>query len=140
MQPPPYEETRRRALTTDDEIEQRVRALVGRAQHREIWLLFLEPNNVQSPVVLPFSEPPLMPVIGDMPVWSRIIDEVVEACDARGVILVIERYGPPGFTEADRAWARFIAGSCGESAVPLRAVLLSHRRGVRTVPPDDYVG
>ncbi|MCU1423887.1 MAG: hypothetical protein JWM51_178 [Microbacteriaceae bacterium] len=140
MQPPPYEETRAHPLVTDTDIENRVAALVGRAQQREIWLLFLDENDIQLPVVLPFSDPPVIPPDDDLAAWSAVITEVAEITEARSVIVVIERYGTPTFGAADRAWARFLANGCGDAAIPLRAVVLSHRRGVRAIPPDDYVG
>jgi hypothetical protein len=140
MQPTPFEETRSQPLLSDDDIGGRVAALVGRAQQRAIWLLFLDSAHVQLPVVLPFGDPPLTPDDSDCGAWAGLMASVAEGTGARSVIVVVERYGSPNFGAPDRAWARFIANGCGEAALPLRAVVLSHRRGVRTVPPDEYVG
>ncbi|MCZ4501178.1 MAG: hypothetical protein JWQ74_3735 [Marmoricola sp.] len=139
-QPPPYEQTHGRPLVTDDDIEERVAAIVGRAQQREIWLLFLDGDGMQLPVLAPFGEPPIVPDKSDLPAWSGVIGEIVEATGARSVIAVIERYGSQFLTHPDRLWARLVANACGEAVVPLRAIVVSHRRGVCVIPPDDYVG
>jgi len=125
-------------LTTDALIEQRVGSLVGRAQNRQIWLLFVGQNHVQSPLVLPISDVPVAPSSGDLDNWCELVRGTTEAVDAVEVIVVVERYGPERLTDADRAWARMLSDGCRVAGVALRAVLLSHRHGVRLLAPDDY--
>ena len=125
-------------LTTDALIEQRVGSLVGRAQNRQIWLLFVGQNHVQSPLVLPISDVPVAPSCDDLDNWCELVRGTTEAVDAVEVIVVVERYGPERLTDADRAWARMLSDGCRVAGVALRAVLLSHRHGVRLLAPDDY--
>ena len=125
-------------LTTDALIEQRVGSLVGRAQNRQIWLLFVGQNHVQSPLVLPISDVPVAPSSDDLDNWRELVRGTTEAVDAVEVIVVVERYGPERLTDADRAWARMLSDGCRVAGVALRAVLLSHRHGVRLLAPDDY--
>ena len=125
-------------LTTDALIEQRVASLVGRAQTRQIWLLFLAADAVQSPLVMPISDIPVAPAAGDLAQWAEFIRAVTEAADAASVVTVIERYGSDRLTDADRAWARMTRDGCSGADVALRAVVLSHRRGVRLLAPEDY--
>jgi len=125
-------------LTTDEAIERRVASLIGRAQNRQIWLLFLDQNQVQSPLVLPVSDVPVAPPDDDLDNWSEFVRGTTEAVDAGEVIVVLERFAPERLTDADRAWARMLRDGCRVAGVTLRAVLLSHRNGVRLLAPDDY--
>jgi hypothetical protein len=125
-------------LTTDELIERRVASLVGRAQGRQVWLLFLHPDDVQSPLIMPVSGAPLVPDAADLGDWTRVIGEASEAVGASAVIVVLERYASERLTDADRAWARFTVDGCRDAGVALRAVVLSHRRGVALVDPAEY--
>lgn len=125
-------------LTTDALIEQRVESLIGRAQNRQIWLLFLDQNHVQSPLVLPVSDIPVAPAADDLDNWCELIRGTTEAVDAGDVVVVIERYASERLTDADRGWARMLNDGCRVAGVTLRAVALSHRRGVRLLAADDY--
>jgi len=125
-------------LTTDALIEARVGSLIGRAQNRQIWLLFLDQNHVQSPLVLPISDVPVAPAADDLDNWCELIRGTTEAVDAADVIVVIERYAPDRLTDADRGWARLLSDGCRVAGVTLRAVVLSHRNGVRLLAAEDY--
>ena len=125
-------------LTTDALIEQRVDDLIGRAQSRQIWLLFLDRNHVQAPLVMPISDIPVAPPVGDLDNWCELLRGTTEAVDAGDVIVVIERYASERLTDADRGWARLLSDACTVAGVTLRAVVLSHRRGVRLLAAEDY--
>ena len=125
-------------LTTDALIEQRVDSLIGRAQNRQIWLLFLDRNHVQAPLVMPVSDIPVAPRADDLDNWCELLRGTTEAVDAGDVIVVIERYASERLTDADRGWARLLSDGCTVAGVTLRAVVLSHRNGVRLLAPDDY--
>jgi len=125
-------------LTTDALIEQRVESLIGKAQNRQIWLLFLDQNQVQSPLVLPVSDVPVAPAPDDLDNWCELIRGTTQAVDAGDVIVVIERYAPDRLTDADRGWARMLSDGCRVAGVTLRAVVLSHRHGVRLLAAEDY--
>jgi hypothetical protein len=125
-------------LTTDALIEQRVGSLIGRAQTRQIWLLFLDQNHVQSPLVMPISDVPVAPAPDDLDNWCELIRGTTEAVDAADVVVVIERYASERLTDADRGWARLASDGCRVAGVTLRAVVLSHRHGVRLLAAEDY--
>ncbi|MET4782502.1 hypothetical protein [Glaciihabitans sp. UYNi722] len=137
MTVPDYEQTLTEPLVTDALIEQRVTALVGRAARHQLWFLFLDQHEVQLPLVLPFSDPPAQPDASLLTLAS-IVELAVEAENASAVIVVVERYADATFTTADKLWARGIVTALGEREVAVRAVLLSHRRGVRWFAQDDY--
>jgi hypothetical protein len=134
---PRYEETRLQPLVTDALIEERVAALVGRACQRQLWFLFLDEDQVQLPLLVPIDDPPTQPEenIGNL---VRLVEEAMEATDAHSVVVVIERYAEAVLTANDRAWAGSIHNAFDAQAIPLRGILLSHRRGVRWVAQDDY--
>jgi hypothetical protein len=125
-------------LTTDALIERRVESLIGRAQNRQIWLLFLDHDAVQSPLVLPVSEIPVAPPDDDLDNWTEVLRGTTAAVDCSAVVVVIERYAAERLTDADRAWARILRDGCRVAGVTLRAVVLSHRNGVRLLSDEDY--
>ena len=126
-------------LRTDALIEERVRALIGRASLRQLWFLFLDEGEVQLPLLLPVDGLPGRPDYdGVHCVLSKII-ELMEDIEATGVVLVWERFRSATLTAQDRAWVHALATQCVQLRVPLRAILLSHRTGVRWIAPDDYI-
>ena len=135
--PVPYEETQMLPLTTDQDIERRVADLIGRANSRQLWLLFLDEVDVQLPLLIPIEGLPPEPTdeqAGD--VIARVRDLMGEI-GASTVIVVLERYGPASLTAQDAAWVRSLRRGCEECGVTLRAQLLSHRTGVRWIGAEE---
>ena len=133
-----YSTARDHPLVTDELIEQRVSDLVGRACRRQLWLLFLDEDDVQLPILMPTDDFPVSPLPEYVRALSRGVSEIVEATDAAQVILVWERYAGAELTAVDRAWARQLHDECVDDGVRVRAQLLSHKRGVRWIAPEDY--
>ena len=138
MIPPNYEETRLQPLTTDALVQERVADLIGRAIQHQLWFLFLDDEQVQLPLIIPVGGLPTRPdaFLGTVAAQLR---EAMEVEAASTVIVVIERYADAALTSADREWARAIHDSFERAGVAVRAILLSHRRGVRWVAQDDYL-
>lgn len=134
---PHYEDTVTQPLTSDDLIEARVSALVGRACRRQIWFLFVDSENMQLPLIIPVADPPALPD-GGVPQLVGNVARGVEQLDARSVIIVLERYAGAQFTAADKAWARALGSGFDAAGLSVRAVLVSHSRGVRWFAADDY--
>lgn len=124
-----------RPLTTDALIQQRATELVGRAVRRQLWLFFLDENDVQLPLIVPIDDLPVSPP--DEPMLG--IADFADAAGASCIVAVLERYGDDALTSGDKAWARSLREGCGATSIRLRAILLSHRRGVRWVAQDDYL-
>ena len=134
---PHYKDIVTQPLTSDSLVEKRISALVGRACRRQVWFLFVDSKNVQLPLIIPVSDPPIMPDTAVI----QLVDNIVkagESMDAHSVIVVLERYAGSEFTPADRAWAHALDRAFGCTELPMRAVLVSHSRGVRWFAPDDY--
>ena len=134
---PAYDETRTLPLTTDIDIQQRVSQLIGVAVRRQLWILFLDDGSVQLPMMVAIDDHPIRPdgTVADL---AERVERTLIHERANSVIVVIERYASSDFTAADIAWAAAIHDEFDTQGVPLRAILLSHRRGVRWMAQDDY--
>ena len=126
-------------LVTDELIKQRVRAIVGRACRRQVWMLFLDERHVQVPLILPMADYPASPGDGNAAVFAARVKEILDVAGAAQVIFVWERYAGDQLTPVDCAWAAQLHQACHSEGVSVRAQLLSHKRGVRWMAPEDYL-
>lgn len=134
-----YSTAREHPLVTDELIEQRVADLVGRACRRQLWLLFLDEDDVQLPLVMPTDDFPNRPDPAYIAALGAAAKGVMETAGAAQLILVWERYSTSDLTPLDKAWARELGAGCSREGVVVRAQLLSYKRGVRWLAPDDYL-
>jgi hypothetical protein len=139
MNPPPYDREHLAPLTSQAAIEERVRLLIGRAARRQIWLLFLDDQDRQLPLLIPVQDPPSQPAEDDDRRFAGLLAHIRDQTDARGFVAVLERFGGLTLTPADSAWARMLTDAASLSPLRLHGLLLSHARGVRWIAPDDYV-
>lgn len=123
-------------LTHDADVLERVSVLLGRAFRRQIWLMFLDGDDRQLPLLMPSDIPP-EPAAGDAARLSEFIGELVDTVDARSVIICLERRARDELTDVDRAWLRMMRDAAQLAAVPLRGPLLVHRTGVRWIGAED---
>lgn len=125
-------------LLTDDDVTDRVTSLVGTAaRDRTLWLLFVDGDNRQAPIVMPVEDMPrlpddVVPALGE--VLGGFLPDLATDAGPGSVILVWERLGPDRVLPADRAWAEALAAMCRQSEVPLRGVHLSTRNRVQRMP------
>jgi hypothetical protein len=133
----PYEETQLLPLTTDRDIEDRVAALIGRANTRQLWLLFLDEQDVQLPLLVPIEGLPSEPTDEHVGAVVDRVREVMGEIGSSAVITVLERYSSAALTAQDASWVRFLRSACAERGVNLRAQLLSHRTGVRWIGEEE---
>jgi hypothetical protein len=137
MRTPSYQDARTQPLTSQVLIEERVRALIGRACRHQLWFLFLDENLVQLPLMIPLDDLPNAPDDSAHDL-ARAMGRAMEAAGAGSILVVIERYASSALTPADVAWARAIHNAFDLEQIELRGILLSHNRGVRWVAQDDY--
>lgn len=133
-----FDEARDHPLSSDSEIEARVSDLIGRANQRQVWLLFLDADDVQLPLLLPVDGMPLFPDDSTAG-FASLVAASMSQIEASSVIVVLERYADAAITESDRLWARAISEAFSDRSLRLRALLISHRRGVRWFAADDYL-
>jgi hypothetical protein len=125
-------------LRTDGELADGVYQLLGPALRRQVWLLFLDEESYLQPLLMPCDDLPEPMSAADAHALGRFAGLAVEHAAATGTVLVVERPSGPWLTEADRALMRAMHDGCIAAGTPVRAVLLSHRVGVRWVARDDY--
>ncbi|GMA24283.1 hypothetical protein GCM10025864_20420 [Luteimicrobium album] len=127
-------------LATDEDVTERVRDIVGPAARRQLWLFFLDDDDCQLPVLLPVPDFPPSPDDGHAEQLAASLAAMIEELGAARVVVVWERRLDDRATTLDRAWAAQLAQACRTAGVRLRGQLLSHRRGVRWLAPDELVG
>jgi len=119
-------------LRTDDDVARRVAALIGRATRDDtLWLLFVDGDDRQTPVVMPVEEasgPPdreMVMALGN--VLEGVLPDLATAAGVGSVVFVRERLGPDFVVPADRAWAEALATMCRQREIRSRGVHLSTR-------------
>lgn len=123
-------------LFTDADVLDRVRTLVGPAStDRQLWIMFVDGDGRQAPVLMPISELPRFPDPERVGNLARILaglhDELATDLGPGSVILTLERLGPDRTLPQDRDWAQALTDACITGAVELRGMFLSTAGGVR---------
>ncbi|WP_300019008.1 hypothetical protein [Pseudonocardia sp.] len=123
-------------LLTDADVLDRVRALVGRAcTDRQLWIMFVDGDGRQAPVVMPIADLPRHPEPGGLAGLAGVLgglrDELATDLGPGSVILTLERLGPDRTLPQDRDWAQALTDACIAAAVELRGIFLSTRGGAR---------
>ncbi len=122
-------------LLTDADVLARVRDLVGPATtDRQLWILFVDGDGRQAPVVSPVSDLPprpdaLVPRLGAL--LARVVPGLRTGLGRGSVVLTLERHGPDAPRPSDRDWAQALTDACIAASVELRGIFLSTRGGVR---------
>lgn len=123
-------------LLTDADVVARVRQLVGPAlRDRQLWLLLVDGDGRQAPVVVPVSDLPERPDPGGLPgltgLLTEVRDDLATGLGPGSVILVLERLGADLTLPRDRDWAHALAACCRSAGVERRGVFLSTPGAVR---------
>ena len=125
-------------LRTDDDVARRVADLIGCAAGSDkLWLLFVDGDDRQAPVVVPVQELPgppddeMVTALGD--VLERFLPDLATAAGVGSVVFVRERLGPDDVLPADRAWAKALVMMCRKRGIRLRGVHLSTRHRTRRI-------
>ena len=137
MKPPRYSDIGNETLGSDRDLTERVETLLTGALRRQIWLMFLDDESRQLPVVMP-SYVPRRPRDGEAQGFGRFVRSVMDELGASTAVVTFERPGPDTYDAADREWFRLLRDACVSSGIVLRGPLLCHTTGVRWVSPEDY--
>lgn len=133
-----------RPITSDHDIQHRVAELLESAVRRQWWTMYLDEDDVQSPLLMPMAGYPERP---DEPcgpegtaaqLMANRVAHIASEIGAAKVIFVWERPGNDLSTPLDRAWAAQLGDACRAEGLPVRAQLILHSHGVRWFAPDDY--
>jgi hypothetical protein len=128
-------------LLTDADVLQRVEQLVGRAAvARQLWIMFVDGDGRQAPVIVPISDIPLRPdprVIDDLATGLEDLCAELSADVGGGsVVFTLERLGRDAVLAGDRQWAAALQQACRRAGTSLRGVYLSTSGGVHQIPPS----
>lgn len=126
-------------LLTDHDVLDRVDQLVGRAAAvRQLWIMFVDGDGRQAPVILPISDLPRTPQPGPLRSLRRVLaglrDDLATDLGPGSVILTFERVGRNAVLPADLTWSDALTQTCAEAGMPLRGLYLSTDGGVRPLP------
>ena len=116
-------------LTTDEDVLARVRTLVGVARTPQLWVMLLDGDGKQSPVVVPVADIPRPDAL--VRVLRGLRAELVTDRGPGAVVVTRARTGADTVLDADREWAAALAEVCRAAGVVLRATVLSTPGGVR---------
>lgn len=121
-------------LRTDADVLERVEALVGTAASPStLWLLLVDGDDRQAPVVLPVHDMPRRPdetLDGLGALLRGVVPDLATDSGPGSAVLVRERLGDAAVTDDDRAWATALVDVCQRCGVRLRGVFASTPRGV----------
>jgi hypothetical protein len=125
-------------LLTDADVLQRVEQLVGRATvARQLWVMFVDGDGKQAPVIMPISDLPLRPesrVIDNLAaVLAGMCDDLTTEVGSGTVILSLERIGRDAVLPVDRQWAAALQEACHRAGAVLRGMYLSTSGGVHRI-------
>ncbi|MBP2370574.1 hypothetical protein [Pseudonocardia parietis] len=123
------------ALHTDADVHERVSMLVGTAvTDRQLWIMFLDGDGVQAPVLMPIAEMPAAPDPGIVDRLAEVLGslhgDLATEQGPGSVVLTWERRGPDRPQPADRAWGRALLDACGVSGTRCLGTFLSTPAGV----------
>jgi hypothetical protein len=125
-------------LLTDSDVLERVEQLVGPAAvARQLWIMFVDGDGRQAPVLLPISDIPPRPearVIDNLAaVMAGLCADLTTDVAGGSVILTLERIGRDAVLAGDQQWAAALREACECAGATLRGVYLSTSGGVRRI-------
>ncbi len=138
MSIPTFDSVRDIPLATDEEVAERLSLILATAIRRQIWLMFLDGEGQQLPVLIP-SYVPARPRPREERGMARFMKHTTDEVGAASVIVTFERRAGADLTDADRVWLRSLRASCEHAEVDFRGPFLCHREGVRVVAPEEYL-
>lgn len=133
---PRFDDVRDAPLTTDDEVLRRAELLLGHAIRRQLWLMFLDEDDRQLPLLMP-TYVPRRPGPGHRENYARVLGVLFEDADADSMVVAYERRGSEALTAADRDWLGLVREACADAGIPVRGPLLVHDGGIRWIAPED---
>ena len=127
-----------RLLTDPHDLDDRVRQLIPCAIRRQLWVILLDEDDLQIPVMVPIGELPLRRREGDDEGLGDMLTLLSEEYGAAAFVFVVERTGSSRLRDSDRNWLEFLSDLGVGRRFEVRAAYLSHDTGtVRYRPGRD---
>ncbi|PZQ89810.1 MAG: hypothetical protein DI534_08495 [Leifsonia xyli] len=133
---PRFDEVHDAPLVTDEQVLERATLLLDCAIRRQLWLMFLDADDRQLPLLMP-CEVPRRPAPQHLANYARVLGDIAEEFEAAAIVAAYERCGGDALSDTDRAWLRLVRDACGVAVLPLRGPLLVHDDGVRWIAAED---
>jgi len=121
-------------LKTDADVLDRVGSCIDQQSRtgRSLWIMFVDPEGVQLPVLVPIDGAPESPVLGDARAVCRLIAQVLsDAAPGGSALISLTRSGSGNVRESDRLWASTLREAAADEGTTLRMVCLATRDGIR---------
>jgi hypothetical protein len=128
-------------LRTQADLHRQWRAMMGPLGfgRRRIWVLFLEPDDRPTELLLQIDDVPENPREGETDSLLRLCDEVRREHDLGRVAVLLSRPGEARLRPSDRRWGRALLDSAARIHVPLAPVHLANDDAVVPLTGDDLL-
>lgn len=129
----PADQASQQPLHTERDTVIRIRDLLAPACNPgQLWVLLLDGDDRQSPVLIPISEVPDLPDMRMVRNLAAVVHGMIaETMAGIGrVLFVRERLGPCGVTNSDQCWAAALDGECSRAGVATAGTYLLSPGGV----------
>jgi hypothetical protein len=134
---PKYLETLEVSLVDNDDLRERIESLLGSANSRQVWLMFLDASDCQLPTLMP-AYVPEQPEPDDIEWLEHMVGTVGAGIGAATVVTIFERTGPSELSATDCSWLRLLSAASAGASIASRGPLLCHDEGVRWASPDEF--
>lgn len=132
---PKFDDVKDLPLDTPERVRERIAQTVGRALRDQVWLLLLDDELRQLPVLLPVEDMPDLPSTDAL---AGLMEHLRVELDVRSLVVVIERPGRRSLTATDRARLRAFDAAFERTGLECGGFLLSSAGGVRTLARADW--
>lgn len=134
----PFDDVADVSLATDEALLERVRELVEGAYRQQLWFMFLDDDDRQLPLLVPFDVPDRpegehRARLG--PFVAALVDDIRPRC----IVVVLERPGIDTLTSGDREWFAVVDDACRVAGVHRRGPILAHDDGFRWIAAEDLL-
>lgn len=124
-------------LLTDADVHERVDTLIGPAiQDRCLWLILVDGDRKQAPVIMPVEDSPPQPdpdmVDGLQTVLAGFVEKLATDAGPGSCVFVWERLGAR-LRDGDELWAEALAGAARRAGLACLGVFVSTPAGTRRV-------
>lgn len=123
-------------LLTDDDVHDRVEALIGGAtRDRCVWLILVDGDRKQAPAVIPVEDSPPRPdpalAEGLRTVLTGLLDMLATDAGAGSCVFVYERLGSDAVQDADEQWASALVATAEAAGLGALGAFVSTPSGIR---------
>lgn len=125
-------------LSTDADVLNRVDQIIGydARRRRSMWLLFLDPDGVQLPVIVPIDDFPAEPEAdGALSICHLIAHVLEDAAPGGSAVITLVRGDGRALIGSDRHWLLALQEAAAHADARLRMICLATADGIRQLEP-----